>query len=79
MYNGYLLDVQSHSSICNSQIVNNSNFVSKPFANIKKIPVKIIMNDDEEVENRSIDTDSNSFYKINKLDEIQKTSKFCLK
>jgi hypothetical protein len=73
MYNGYLPEVQSHSSLCNSQIVDNSNFVSNSYANIKKIPVKIVMNDDEEVENRSIDTDSQSFYRTNRVEDSNKS------
>jgi hypothetical protein len=75
MYNGYYPDVQSHLCLCDSQIVHSSNFVSSSNANIKKIPVRIIMNDDEEVENRSIDTDSHSFYKT---DRKENKSKYCI-
>ncbi len=67
MYNG-----SSPINDINNQMYSSLSQDFKSYNNIKKIPIKIIMNDDEEVpENNSVDTDETSLYNINKQIRVE--------
>ena len=69
MYNG-----SSPMNDINNLIHSSLTYDYKSYNSIKKIPVKIIMNDDEEVaENNSVDTDETSLYNLNKQNRVEES------